>query len=690
MGKIIFIISFSFISINIFGIDINIISPSEFQVLQDEVPMQVEINSTYTLQIVTASIQERVDTLKFNVQSNMFECNFNLDGLPVDTLFIVIYAVDILNNEMQDSIAIIHIPAPSINFKTPIQWSVANPIMHLQMEIENAVNELIEDANLEVFLSPDKYFISEYFVIKSNIDNAAFKIDTLVNLTAFSGKKIYIKVQVIDSKNKRYIKETEIFCESSPHFKIDSIADFYIQNFDGVNLYNDSSKLLNYDYWKSVDTLVAKQYLSYIVKSSEDFIVFLDQWTLWTETTAYGFFDLYKRTINDSCSILLAKKIDYEVIDVSDSGDIVYLDSLKDLRLYSNGDDIKIAQGHISEPRLNNSILLYLNYDSLFYYRQDLDSTTFLTDQATNKVFEINGTEIIYEKPNSVNVTQTWSMDSLYNTSVLLTKTGANYIARNEIGEVLYDYGGYLYLLDTLGNDYYVCKSGYNKWYYFDNWYTTVGKVLLSLKPDTTEFTYHDINIEINKNDTLLFDHSQLIDSNFKYLNNISVNLSETPKQGIIYKNDNWCYFADDLGSHYYWHPFALNHISSLYYVPERDYIGKDRIKWFVSDGVNQKYQEITYNIIIKEDTTLNANVKKIENNLILYPNPAYNILRIKFTDQKIEIKSIQIIRMTGEIINSYREINNGEIDIRDLIPGVYFLRVISSRKIYITKFVKE
>lgn len=80
--------------------------------------------------------------------------------------------------------------------------------------------------------------------------------------------------------------------------------------------------------------------------------------------------------------------------------------------------------------------------------------------------------------------------------------------------------------------------------------------------------------------------------------------------------------------------------------------------------------------------------LKETENNfkLIVFPNPASNILHIKNLPEKSEVR---IINITGETLLSVRNLNS--IDISSLNDGIYFARIQTSDKENRTiKFIKS
>ena len=81
---------------------------------------------------------------------------------------------------------------------------------------------------------------------------------------------------------------------------------------------------------------------------------------------------------------------------------------------------------------------------------------------------------------------------------------------------------------------------------------------------------------------------------------------------------------------------------------------------------------------------TLTA-LPELEQTLIsVYPNPATNLITL----ENIETGILSIYDLSGKLI--MKEEVKGSINIRNLLPGIYFLKIISANKIYSSRFVKE
>lgn len=106
----------------------------------------------------------------------------------------------------------------------------------------------------------------------------------------------------------------------------------------------------------------------------------------------------------------------------------------------------------------------------------------------------------------------------------------------------------------------------------------------------------------------------------------------------------------------------------------------------------NQRIKIFEDSVLTANDTmvldtiSFNSNPIIEEIKLICYPNPTESILYLS-SSTDLNANQIELIDSNGK---SYRIAKfSGEIDITDLVPGIYFIKVINHGKVYTTKFVK-
>jgi hypothetical protein len=88
---------------------------------------------------------------------------------------------------------------------------------------------------------------------------------------------------------------------------------------------------------------------------------------------------------------------------------------------------------------------------------------------------------------------------------------------------------------------------------------------------------------------------------------------------------------------------------------------------------------------------TIGVNENKAVDKLEVFPNPAKDKLHLKTAALK-DYNNVQcnILNYTGQLVQQFKLSTDTDIDIADLPAGFYQLFVITGKKQYITKFIKE
>ena len=79
----------------------------------------------------------------------------------------------------------------------------------------------------------------------------------------------------------------------------------------------------------------------------------------------------------------------------------------------------------------------------------------------------------------------------------------------------------------------------------------------------------------------------------------------------------------------------------------------------------------------------------ELNNQLRVYPNPASNFVSIDNQSNEI-IQSIEILSIDGQLVAKLEEDNLSRINISDLSPGVYYLRIETENALVIKKIIKK
>jgi hypothetical protein len=119
--------------------------------------------------------------------------------------------------------------------------------------------------------------------------------------------------------------------------------------------------------------------------------------------------------------------------------------------------------------------------------------------------------------------------------------------------------------------------------------------------------------------------------------------------------------------------------------------ISKIIIRWpsgkvdeILNPAINQ------YIKIVENSTNLKSETFVVSSEFSIYPNPASDVLNITLKNNTFEIKSSQILDLTGRVISDSKIINN-TIDIKNLAIGTYVLVIKNNEgKQFTEKFLKK
>jgi hypothetical protein len=118
-------------------------------------------------------------------------------------------------------------------------------------------------------------------------------------------------------------------------------------------------------------------------------------------------------------------------------------------------------------------------------------------------------------------------------------------------------------------------------------------------------------------------------------------------------------------------------------------YDGNNLICYIPQEYRDNEWRSIRkYEYYYKTITNVEENSSKFT--ISIYPNPATSQINLSLSEEFISKPEIDIIDYLGNAIKPEFEINGSEITINtsSLSPSVYFLRVISGKKVEVRKFV--
>ena len=115
-------------------------------------------------------------------------------------------------------------------------------------------------------------------------------------------------------------------------------------------------------------------------------------------------------------------------------------------------------------------------------------------------------------------------------------------------------------------------------------------------------------------------------------------------------------------------------------------------VKW--QNGMVQKLYDITANQLITiVQNAVGINDIYSGNGLFeLYPNPAKNIINLRFTEGISKFIDVKIFSITGQVVlsRSMREQENATVDVRKLTRGWYYIMINRGNNVYYIPFIKK
>lgn len=135
-----------------------------------------------------------------------------------------------------------------------------------------------------------------------------------------------------------------------------------------------------------------------------------------------------------------------------------------------------------------------------------------------------------------------------------------------------------------------------------------------------------------------------------------------------------------DVSEQYKIPDFSASSVWYDYYTHEQYTAGNSII---LSAG---EYKIFTSEMLEMPDTPESVNYIKKKDKLKIYPNPVSDILYFENTKQ---FSNMKITDIQGKTVKEFRKLNNNKIDIKDLKPGIYFIKARKGNKIFINKFIK-
>ncbi len=119
------------------------------------------------------------------------------------------------------------------------------------------------------------------------------------------------------------------------------------------------------------------------------------------------------------------------------------------------------------------------------------------------------------------------------------------------------------------------------------------------------------------------------------------------------------------------------------------DHLGNpyDQIVIFPDFSTRQQDNVIYFDNVFGESTKVTKTKNVDRPTLVLYPNPVSDF--ISFVSEAT-FSHYNLLSISGELIESRRELTDTTIDISNLASGIYLLKIYNDRETVLRKFVKE
>lgn len=125
--------------------------------------------------------------------------------------------------------------------------------------------------------------------------------------------------------------------------------------------------------------------------------------------------------------------------------------------------------------------------------------------------------------------------------------------------------------------------------------------------------------------------------------------------------------------------------VSEANVVPHEDELATDTVP---DIQINTAFQNINESIAVQSDE---VKMKRTCMDVRIFPNPNDGIFTVNIPDD-FDCKRLAIANASGKIVylNNFENQKNLEMDIRNMPPGVYFIKLISADKVLSRKIIKE
>lgn len=696
---------------------VSILYPTKNQLIGNKLDISVSVQSTMEIITVLASVENQQSNLIYNNQTGLFEGSLSLSSLIQDTLTLNIKVTDIDNNSYSKNVQFIYDTPPNISVITPLNYSLARPTAKFNISCSEQNDK---DCRMNVSIE------------SSVIIEGGSEIIEEFDLSDYEGSQITLLFTAIDDRNQRTSVSRVIYVESSPFLKqIEQVA-YPISDFDGNNLLyakdtvdaevydlntsgiitipfgdriqSDNLFLTNkgvifqrftnsslgkglYEWTdNTINLLTSSINSNYSVTVSGDYII-------WSEGK-----NLFRRELSNGTTTIISNNAGNWGNDVSMNGEVAYWDNSYDIHFLKDNIDTKLTNASVlwnTYVKTNGDLLIYRKHDPCCTNQkyalvihdgvEEIILRDFQDREDTYGSYQINNQYIAYGRLGNIGQNHIWIRESSgENHQITYFGNDSKLELLNSLGDVCF-INDDRYLSDKLGNKIKV-SSGLGKIYWEENeWYVSIGTNLLQIDISVEKHTVNDISKTIFQDSSLTFSKLDFLNAYNGSGSLIKISIIDLPKHGTLKLNGIRIDSPTEI---------KRTSIDDLKYIPNSSYYGKDSMIWNASNGLSFADENSKIDIQIKNALSL----KELKSNSLftIYPNPAKNILNISATTNSSNKLSLTIYDMEGRIVmvkSFYEKITQETgyytVDVTDLTPGLYVLKLCLPESIEYRRFIK-
>lgn len=531
------------------SISITVRLPQAYVLTDSVLYVEVYVFSTNPISSVTANVRGRQTVLKLDNYGYppSYGGSLSLAGLPQDTLDVVFVATDNQNNQTTISQPFIYDRAPVIIVESPLNWSVATPLLHIKARC-------IDSSGCKLSVAGDGAGGIIY-----NVIHLGDSIDSTIDLSGNEGIAGHIIINAYDKRGQHTYVSKQIFVENNYYLKqvfaaSDQILDFnynklfvsnpswgrpnvstdlnpYVYRSRIINIITGDSIPLPYqgplssnlNFNLSQNHILTPYGAIFSVADTNTYLLSIYDWNagsldslgplnsglslrvsgryaIWSNATALYLRDLQLASVT---------KISSSAInwgnDIASSGIVTYAGNDNNIYRYANNSLTAITNGSDNKwnayPSTDGSNIVYTKSDpcctnqhySLHLYNGRSD--TILSDMGTIDPqpinnYQLNNGYIAYTKPDTASHLQVWLMDPSGTSKQITSFTGNSTIdLLNPNGDLTFIYGNAYntrrrYFANRATGLVTAIGGGNGQVYYRDStWYLTLGRMLYKIDP---------------------------------------------------------------------------------------------------------------------------------------------------------------------------------------------------------------